>query len=512
MNYVNFLFNKLSNKKIILKAKEFYKTFGLQDILKLAYYLLIKRVCIEPNFHRTYNKFIENISCHFPKFSRIIFTCTTETMFLILNKNLKCISSSEVKMIKYLGSWIARLIFRLNKIFLNNFLVIEKLLLKAYDINILVIFIPFMFGLLHFISKLKFFCLDSIWIQRLFSLLYEIINLLFLKKSLKIDIKSLFNFLGINKKLFLNINENFKKKKTCIFQTDFKQEIFFINISKCKNYNTVFLKSKLFFMSNISNEIDYSESDFCKNFDNRSLLSGELPEKIYILIGLFKKIYLFSKKIFSLRIRNIYTLELFILNNKFDFWRKEGKFLQFIFSSHIKFSYSVYFMLFNYFQRDDVKFSSNFIWLTKNKRYILNLFSFIYEKIQKIKKKMLNIFIHERIEYYLSNINLYKREKFIKDNRIKNNFQNRFVKIHEEIFISKIFFFNFDIIIHNKIKFYKNIENLDFFIYCKIFERELFYLLIIKMNCINLIVNYISKQKIFICYSKKIKLLKLLSN
>jgi hypothetical protein len=52
MDNINFIFNKLCEEKISIELKDIFKNYKSSDFIKIAYYLVTKRVCIEPKFHR----------------------------------------------------------------------------------------------------------------------------------------------------------------------------------------------------------------------------------------------------------------------------------------------------------------------------------------------------------------------------------------------------------------------------------------------------------------------------
>ena len=211
MDNINFIFNKLCEKKLSIKIKDVFKNYKSNIIIKIAYYLVSKRVCIEPSLHRFYRNFINNVSCCFPKFNYIVFRASLEILFLILYKNMKYISFSELKIIKYLGLWIGRITIKLNKAPLNNYFTFEKLLIRAYDMGFLYILIPFISGFLRFLPKSKVFCLDNILTMPPLIILREILDLVNLKSYPNLDLKSFFKFIEFDKKLFLNINKNVRK-------------------------------------------------------------------------------------------------------------------------------------------------------------------------------------------------------------------------------------------------------------------------------------------------------------
>nr|UXY88050.1 CCR4-NOT transcription complex subunit 1-like isoform [Cryptomonas curvata] len=527
MNYmdnINFIFNKLCEKKLSIKIKDAFKNYKSTDIIKIAYYLVSKRVCIEPSFHKIYKKFINNVSCCFPKFNYIVFRASVEILFLILYKNTKYISFPELRIIKYLGSWIGRITIRLNKAPLNNYFTFEKLLVRAYDMGFLFILIPFISGFLHFLPKSKIFCVDNIWTMRPLIVLREILDLVNLKSYPKLDLKSFFKFIEFDKKLYLNLNKKIRKDQKINFQSirsNFKIECFFFNklqfknVLQTKNYFILFSdlkKTKL---------LNCSGSNVYKILDIKNYIPGDSHEKISIIIGIFKKFYLFSEKNFSFKINYNSESECCFKRNISNFKLTEIYSIEYAFKLNIICVHFVFCSFLNNLLTDDIKLSSNLIWLLKNRRYICSYISFNYKRIETLKKKFLYIFIYFRLEYFNNKIDCFKKEKLdnyvniysekIEENTKINNFiQNHFKYTPVENKLSKIFFINYSIRTSNKYCTYRTFIKRKFFIYLPIFKRELsIVLLLSQYYCLCVKMNQIFKRKILNNFSSKLIYLKI---
>nr|UXY87556.1 CCR4-NOT transcription complex subunit 1-like isoform [Cryptomonas curvata] len=517
MDYINFIFNKICQQQFSLKSIEFSKNHKLKNIVKIAYYLVIKRVCMESNFHKIYDKFTDYISFYFPEFSYVVLKASIEILFLILYKKIKYISFSEIKIIGHLGSWLGRLIIKLSKTRLNKFFVIEKLLLKAYDLNILGIIIPFISGFLYFLSKSKFLFLDNLCTKNSFGLLYEIADLSFLKSNLKINLESLFNYIGISRKLFLNIKKIFRQHSQKKIHLEHKTENFFTDMRKLKE---IFFKKKMFAISKYSKLLNQSVTKFSKNFDFRNLLRNELYDEYYIISGTFKKTSLFSEKIFSMRIKYPYILENYIINNEQDFWTAEIKFFEFISNLYIQFYHIIIIMLFNNLSNDDIMYFPAFIWFKKNKKFMISQLSFNFQFIKMLNKKFFQIFVYKNIEIFIIQIGFLKIEKFYNDLKYYTEELDNFkvstkpVKKYKYFFpfsctISRIYFFNYCIVIKNDYSIYKSFKNTIFLESLKIFKREFLSLLYLKIYYLSIKKSFLLKIKCYRLFSGKLNYLKI---
>jgi hypothetical protein len=516
MDYMNFIFNKLYQKQISINSIDFFKVYGLKKILKIGYYLVIKKICLEPNCHKLYNNLVDDISVYYPKFNFIIFKASIEVLFVILYKKLKYISFSELKIVGYLGTWLGRLFIKLNNALFNNFLVIEKLLLKSYDINILGILTTFISSFLYFLLKSKVYSLDNLYTKHAFTLLHEITMLLFLKSNLKTNLVSLFTNTGITSKKFLWFKNFLKRSKLIKNYFEFRGENFFVIMNKYKN---IFLEKKKLISFKSLKLSKYSVTNFFKIFDFRIFLPGESYDKYYILIGIYRKIYFFSEKIFSLRFRNLYKLEIYIMNNKFDFYLLELKSFEFIYNLHIQINHILN-VLFNNFLNDDFKFFLNFDWFITNRRYSISQFSFNYQIIENLRNKLLQKLLYQNFDIFTNEINFLKREKVGKALKYHNDKLEKFYFLESGILIrecnfsisqkiSKIYFFKKYIIIQNNCFIHKNYKNTIFSVNTKIFKRELLFFLYLKFYHLINKINYFCKVNLFRLFLQKINFVKI---
>lgn len=527
MDSIDLIFNKLCEKKLSFKIKDTFKNYKSNDITKIAYYLVSKRVCIEPNLHRVYKKIINNVSCYFPNFNYIVFRASVEILFLILHKNTKYISFPELRIIKYLGSWIGRITIKLNKAPLNKYFTFEKLLMRSYDMGFLYILIPFISSFLHFLPKSKIFCVDNIWTVRLLIVLREILDLINLKPYPKLDLKSFFKFIDFDKKLYLNLNKKVKKDQKINFQFiryNFKIECFFFNklqfknVLQTKNYFILFSDLKKTKLLNCSGLNVY------KILDIKNYIPGDSHENIAIIIGIFKKIYLFSEKNFSFKVNYMSHFECFFKRNVSNFKLTEIFSIEYGFKLNILCVHFVFCSLLNNLLTDDIKLSSNLIWLLINRRYICSYISFNYKRIETLKKKILYYFLYLRLEYFFNKIDCFKKEKLdnyvniysekIQENtKINNLIQHDFNYTLAENKLSKIFFINHSVRISNKYCIYRIFIKRKFFIYLPFLKRELLIFLLLSQYYFFFVkIKQIRKRKLLNNFSSKLIYLKIKEN
>ena len=262
-------------------------------------------------------------------------------------------------------------------------------------------------------------------------------------------------------------------------------------------------------------------SYFNLTLDIKNYIAGDSHEKISIIIGIFKKIYLFSEKNFSFKINYNSDSERCFKRNMSNFKLTENYSIEYAFKLNIICVHFIFYTFLNNLLTDDIKLSSNLIWLLKNRKYICSYISFNYKRIETLKKKILYIFLYFRLEYFSNKIDCFKKEKFdnyvniysekIEENTKINNFiHNHFKYTPIENKLSKIFFINHSIIISNKYCIYRTFIERNFFIYLPIFKRELLIILLLSQYyylCVKM--NQISKRKILNIFTNKLIYLKI---
>lgn len=213
---IAFLINNLSQmtlhkkaeefKEAVLKEKESYR-------LWIAQYFILKRVCLEPNYHDLYASFLEILDM--PSLSKLILQETYRNIQLLLRTNRETDSSSEKGSLKNLGQWLGLITLAFNKPVLDADLDLRSLLVESYQKGVSQLFftVPFITKVISGCSKSKVFRPPNPWTVSLINLLVELHSLPDLKLNLKFEVEVLCNHLGIELKDFLGRSNVLKSKE-----------------------------------------------------------------------------------------------------------------------------------------------------------------------------------------------------------------------------------------------------------------------------------------------------------
>nr|UXY87067.1 hypothetical protein 1634Bnrm1_p027 [Cryptomonas sp.] len=412
MDKFNFLFNNLSDQKIEKSFSKVYNILERENISKIVYYLVVKRICVEPNFHKLYKKFLQYISYRFQKFYFYVFRASVEVLFFLTNKNLKIMSSSEYRILKYLGSWLGRITLKSNKPILNSYLTIDKLFLKSYDTGTIYILISFISEILQFLPKSRVFYFKNILIKYLLKILYEILNLISIKLNIKFVSSPLLRFIDKNFKLTLPSKITFNQIETLkINSNNVFQQIFLFEIKNSRNMNII-KKNAKYYINLIKNRsmIRYYLFTYPSWLES-SHLFGKHDNKLFIVTGMFTKLWFFRRKIFP-SITNYYTrMDFYFKNGLYQFWTSSIELLEDILNLQIECDHFRSCFLFKNFLIEDIKTSHDFVWFKINQKLFCSYLSFVYKTNTYMRIRYIHLLIFNRIEYFLKNNEEFKKEK-----------------------------------------------------------------------------------------------------
>lgn len=195
---IHFIFNNVSQQNMESKAKE------LRDILDksennvkyLSYYLILKRVCLEANFHQLYLAFLEKLNNS--KLFQLLLTQTYDAIKALLKAGKVVNSSSERILLKNLGSWLGLTTIARNKPILLKDLSLKDLLFEGYEKGKLICMIPFVCKVLETCTHSKIIKPPNAWIMGILRVLVELYHRPNLKLNLKFEIEVLCKALNLD--------------------------------------------------------------------------------------------------------------------------------------------------------------------------------------------------------------------------------------------------------------------------------------------------------------------------
>eukprot|EP01117_Protostelium_nocturnum_P004885 TRINITY_DN1770_c0_g1_i1.p1 TRINITY_DN1770_c0_g1~~TRINITY_DN1770_c0_g1_i1.p1 ORF type:complete len:1948 (-),score=339.96 TRINITY_DN1770_c0_g1_i1:159-6002(-) len=194
---IHFIFNNVSVSNMDQKANEMRELVKTDETVQyLAYYLVVKRVCLEHNFHTLYISFLDKLKI--PTLGKYLQAYTLLSIRLLLKSEKVCNSIAERSLLKNLGTWIGLMTLAKNKPLLQKELGLKELLYDAYENGFFVAVIPFVCKIIETCSLSKVFKPPNPWVMAIMRLLSEIYRLPNLKLNLKFEVVVLSKALGLD--------------------------------------------------------------------------------------------------------------------------------------------------------------------------------------------------------------------------------------------------------------------------------------------------------------------------
>ena len=187
---VSFIFNNVSLKNLNEKANELKQKLHKDYFPWLAQYLIVKRVCIEENFHTVYLQFLDELNL--PGFDRYCLDATLRSCKILLKSDaIITNSNNERNMLKSIGSWLGSITLSKNVPILYKQLDLKKLIIEAYQKGRLIAVVPFISKVLLSCKDSKIFRPPNSYVMLLIRLLLEVYNLKNLKLNINFEIELL---------------------------------------------------------------------------------------------------------------------------------------------------------------------------------------------------------------------------------------------------------------------------------------------------------------------------------
>lgn len=188
---VAFIFNNVSLNNLNEKANELKSKISNEIYYAwLAKYLIVKRVCIEENFHHVYLKLLNTLQ--FKNFDSICLNSSIQTCKTLLqSENLS--NPKERDMLKSMGNWLGCITLAKNEPILQDQLDLKYLLLIGYQKGKLIPFVSFVSKILYSCKNSKIFRPPNAYVMLLARLLAEIYHIPNIVLKITFEIEILFN-------------------------------------------------------------------------------------------------------------------------------------------------------------------------------------------------------------------------------------------------------------------------------------------------------------------------------
>ncbi|PRP81377.1 hypothetical protein PROFUN_11064 [Planoprotostelium fungivorum] len=188
---IHFIFNNVSSSNLDVKSVEMRDLLGSQDVLQyVAWYLVLKRVCIEHNYHQLYIAFLDKLKSS--ELYQYLQAYTLRSIKVLLKSDKIITSIPERSLLKNLGSWMGLMTLSKNKPLLQKDLGLKELLFEAYENGSLIAVIPFVCKVMESCATSKVFKPPNPWVMAILRLLREIYTLPNLRINLKFEIEVLY--------------------------------------------------------------------------------------------------------------------------------------------------------------------------------------------------------------------------------------------------------------------------------------------------------------------------------
>ena len=160
-----------------------------------ADYLVIKRVALEPNFHKMYLALVEKMALKVLE-QKIRLATFTAVMKLLGSEKIRT-NTSERSLLKNLGSWVGCITLAKNVPVLTKDLDFREMLLTGLSDGKLIAVVPFIAKVLEQASNSRFFRPPNPWTMAQLANLVEMYHLPDLKLTLRFEVEVLCKNLGL---------------------------------------------------------------------------------------------------------------------------------------------------------------------------------------------------------------------------------------------------------------------------------------------------------------------------
>mmetsp|Transcript_3255 Transcript_3255/g.6046 ORF Transcript_3255/g.6046 Transcript_3255/m.6046 type:complete len:2350 (+) Transcript_3255:179-7228(+) len=195
---IHFVINNLTQRNMQEKVQMAKQVLKPEHFSWVAYYLVVKRVSTQANFHVVYMTFLEMLN-EKQLFEQVRFR-TLATVRKLLRSNDIVSSTTERSLLKNLGSWLGKLTLARNLPLLHREVDLKGLLCDGYERGWLIAVVPFVAKVLDGTKGSKAFGPKNPWLVGLLRTLAELYQLVDLKLNLKFEIEVLCKNLSIDLK------------------------------------------------------------------------------------------------------------------------------------------------------------------------------------------------------------------------------------------------------------------------------------------------------------------------
>eukprot|EP00668_Euglena_longa_P016523 GGOE01020788.1.p1 GENE.GGOE01020788.1~~GGOE01020788.1.p1 ORF type:complete len:2385 (+),score=619.83 GGOE01020788.1:748-7155(+) len=193
---LGFLMNNLMETNLDQTVNEVRKFLHPQYLVYLAEYLVVKRASMEPNNHKLYLTFVEQLGMQ--DLDNYILQMTYNSVKLLLQSDKVRTSTSERSILKNLGSWLGLQTIARNKPLLNKYLNLRDLLFEALEQGTLLVVMPFVSKVLEHCVDSRIFRPPNPWVTGLLILLVEMHELPDLRLTLKFEVEVLLKNINVD--------------------------------------------------------------------------------------------------------------------------------------------------------------------------------------------------------------------------------------------------------------------------------------------------------------------------
>ena len=223
---LHFLINNLSLQNMESKIGEAESFLEDEYCPWIANYMVVKRVCTQPNFHTLYLLFLEKLG---QTYSQQLEKCVLTQTFINARKLLSSdkikTSSQERSLLKNLGSWLGLVTIGRNKPLLQRELDLKDLLYKAYEHGRLIAVVPFVAKIMEGCSSSRVFKPPNPWVMAIMSTMRELYEVEDLKLNLKFEVEVLCKNVGVRVEDVLPANQLPKRARPNLIENpDFNQK------------------------------------------------------------------------------------------------------------------------------------------------------------------------------------------------------------------------------------------------------------------------------------------------
>ncbi|CAM9685241.1 unnamed protein product [Ectocarpus sp. 6 AP-2014] len=193
MDRIHFVINNVTTSNLSSKVSEIKA--HIQNHPEhhgwLANYLVVKRICTQPNFHDLYLDLVKELET--PPLMDAILKSVFHNVGKLLRSQKIITSTSERSLLKNLGSWLGKITLGRDKPVLQRELDMKELLFQGYETGRLIAVTPFVAKILEGApsGNSRVFKPPNPWIMGLFSALHEMYELEDLKMNIKFEIEML---------------------------------------------------------------------------------------------------------------------------------------------------------------------------------------------------------------------------------------------------------------------------------------------------------------------------------